>query len=127
MPRLGRVWRILIGGGPQPDLDRGDVDGAPEDELAFVGAHRDPTEVLELVDRPFDRVALRVGLRVERRWPPTGRALGGSGLLLVGLLRNRRCDPASAQVSAGRAVGVGLVGQQPVGAGPGPPWPRPED
>jgi hypothetical protein len=113
---LGRVWWILVDGGPQPDLDRGDVDGAPEDELAFVGAHCDRAEVLELVDRSFHGVALLVGLRVERRWPSTRRALRGAGLLLVGLLRNRRGDPASTQVSADLPVGVGLVGQQSVGA-----------
>lgn len=35
---LGRVWRILLDGVAQPDLDRRDVDGALEDELALVGA-----------------------------------------------------------------------------------------
>src|SRR4051794_3994138 len=103
---------------PEPDLDRGDVDGALEDELAFVGAHRDCPEVLELVDRPFDGVALLVGLAVKHWWPSTGRALGEAGLLLIGLLRDRRLDPASPQVKAGLAVGVRLVGQQPIGSGP---------
>src|SRR3954452_24714142 len=83
--RLGRVCPILVGGMPEPDLDRGDVDGALEDELAFVGAHRDCPEVLELVDRPFDGVALLVGRAVKHRWPSTGRALGEAGLLLIGL------------------------------------------
>src|SRR5688500_3378345 len=103
---------------PEPDLDRGDVDGALEDELALIGAHRDCPEVLELVYRPFDGVALLVGLAVEHWWPSTGRALGEAGLLLIGLLRYRRLDPASPQVTAALAAGVSLVGQQPIGSGP---------
>src|SRR5205823_6654530 len=98
---LGRVCPILVDGVPQPDLDRCDVDGALEDELAFVGAHRDTAEVLELVDRPFDGVALLVELAVERRWPATRRASGEAGLLLIALLGNRCLDPASPQVNAG--------------------------
>src|SRR5688572_30015454 len=115
---LGRVCPILVGGMPEPDLDRGDVDRALEDELALIGAHRDCPEVLELVDRPFDGVALLVGLAVEHWWPSTGRALGEAGLLLIGLLRDRRLDPASPQVNAALAAGVSLVGQQPIGSGP---------
>src|SRR3954465_11187827 len=95
---LGSVSPILACGVAEPDLDRGNVDGAAEDELAFVGAHRDRAEVHELVDRSFHRVALLVGLRVERRWPPTGRALRNTGLLLIGLLRSRGYDAASVQV-----------------------------
>src|SRR3954466_5963338 len=111
---LGSVSRILAGGVAEPDLDRADVDGAAEDELAFVGAHRDRAEVLELVDRPLHRVPLLVALRVEARWRATGGALRGAGLLLIGLFRNRRLDAASMQASADLPVGVGLVAQQPV-------------
>jgi hypothetical protein len=44
----------------EPDLDRGDVDGALEDELAFVGAHGDRAERLELVVCALDGVALEI-------------------------------------------------------------------
>jgi hypothetical protein len=46
-----------------------------EDELAFVGAHGERAERLELVEGPLDGVALLVGLRVERRWSPAGGSL----------------------------------------------------
>ena len=111
----------------EPDLDRGDVDGAAEDELALVGAHGHRTEALELVVGAFDGVANLVGLGVERERPPTAGALRGTGLELVALLRDRRLDPASAQVRADLAVRVRLVRQQPVRAGPGPTTPGPAD
>jgi hypothetical protein len=44
----------LVDGVAEPDLDRGDVDGAAEDELAFVRAHRDRAELLELADGALD-------------------------------------------------------------------------
>ncbi len=74
-------------------------------------------KVLELVDRPFDGVALLVGLAVERRWPSTGRASAEAGLPLIGLFRDRRLDPASPQVNAGLAARVRRVGQQSIGSG----------
>jgi hypothetical protein len=56
-PRLGRVCRILLGGVAEPDLDRGDVDGALVDELAFIGAGGHGAELLELVECAFGGVA----------------------------------------------------------------------
>ena len=119
-PPLGSVSRILVGGVAEPNLDRGDVDGASEDKLSFVGAHRDRAELLEPADGALDGVALLVGLGVERRWSSAARPLAGAGLLLVGLLRTGRNDPASPQLNSDLAGGVGLVGQRPVRSGPRP-------
>jgi len=79
---------------PQPDPDRGDVDGAAVDEVAFVVAGSDRPGSAEFVDRPLDNVAILVRLGVERRRPATfSAALTGGDL--VGLLRDRGPDPAA--------------------------------
>jgi len=75
---------------------------------------------LELVDGPFDNVALLVDLAVEPRWPPTRAASPQPVLLLVRGFGDGGLDPASAQVGADRAAGVGLVAQHSTGSGPGP-------
>src|SRR4051794_2565427 len=110
---LGRVSWIFLGRVAEPDLDRGDVDGAVEDELTLVGAHGYGAEGLELVIGALDGVASLVGLGVERGWPPTRRALRQAGFLLVALLRDGGLDPTTPQEGADRAVRVRLVGQQP--------------
>jgi hypothetical protein len=89
----------LAGGVAEPDLDRGDVDRAAEDELALVDSQRDSPEVPKLADRPLDGVAFLVGLGVERRWPPAGRSLDGAGLCwsafsgIVAVIRRLRSSP----------------------------------
>lgn len=124
-PHLGRVCRILLGWIAEPDLDRGDVDGALVDELAFVGAGGHGAELLELVECAFGGVAGFVFLGVERGGTTTVRALGRADGLLVALLGDGGFDPASPQVGADLAVGVRLVGEQPIGSGPGPARPGP--
>lgn len=59
-PALGRFCWILFDRVGEPDLDRGDVDGAIADELTFVGTHGDRAERLELVVCALDGVALLV-------------------------------------------------------------------
>jgi len=104
----------------EPDPDRGEVDGSAEGVVTFVvsGGHR-PVG-FELVDGAFDDVALLVGLGVEPGWSPTRAASPQPVLLLVRGFGDGGLDPASAQVGADRAAGVGLVAQHSTGSGPGP-------
>ncbi len=71
----------------QPDDQRGDRRRAEVDVTALVVARGDRAKLLELVDRPFDGVALLVALGVEARWPPSARSFAPAGGLGVGLLR----------------------------------------
>lgn len=105
----------------EPDSDRGDIDGAVEDVLAFVVAGGHGAELFELVDAAFDNVAAFVGLGVECGWPPALTAPPGSVGLLAGPFGNDGLDPASAQLGADGPAGVGLVSEQPVGSGAGRP------
>src|SRR3954469_3926002 len=104
----------------EPDSDRGEVDCSAERVVAFVvsGGHR-PVG-LELVDGAFDDVALLVGFGVEPGWPPTRAAPPEPVPLLVRGFGDGGLDPASAQVGADPAAGVGLVAQHSTGSGPGP-------
>jgi hypothetical protein len=68
----------------EPDLDRGDVDGAAVDVVAFVVAGGHGSVALELVDAAFDGVALFVALGVEFGWPPAVAAAVAPVVLLVG-------------------------------------------
>src|SRR5215213_2735224 len=116
-------WSLSRGssdGVAEPDPDRGEVDGSAECVVAFVvaGGHR-PVG-FELVDGAFDDVALLVGFAVEHRWPPALAAAAEPVLLLVGGFGDGGLDPASAQVGADPAAGVGLIAQHPAGSGP---WP----
>src|SRR3954449_3010445 len=116
-------WSLSRGssdGVAEPDPDRGEVDGSAECVVAFVvaGGHR-PVG-FELVDGAFDDVALLVGFGVEHRWPPALAAAAEPVLLLIRGFGDGGLDPASAQVGADPAAGVGLVAQHPAGSGP---WP----
>ena len=104
----------------EPDPDRGEVDRSAECVVALVvaGGHR-PVG-LELVDAALHDVALLVDLAVEPGWPPALGAQPASVLLLVRGFGDGGLDPASAQVGADRAAGVGLIAQHPAGSGP---WP----
>jgi hypothetical protein len=53
----------------------------------------------EPIDAAFHRVTLLVDLRVEGWWPAALGPLGLAVRVLVGLARNGRLDPATAQVS----------------------------
>src|SRR3954453_20111659 len=116
-------WSLSRGssdGVAEPDPDRGEVDGSAECVVAFVvsGGHR-PVG-LELVDGAFDDVALLVDLAVEPGGPPARAAPAQPVVLLVRGFGDGGLDPASAQVGADRAAGVGLVAQHSAGSGP---WP----
>jgi hypothetical protein len=93
----------------QPDDRRSNCGGAEVDVAALVVAGGDRAELLELVDRPFDGVALLVALGVEARWPTSARTFAPAGGLGVGLLRDSVCDAASPQVPANKAIAVRLV------------------
>ena len=84
----------------EPDSDRGDVDGAVEDVLAFVvaGGHR--AELCELVDTALDDIAYLVRLGVELGWSPTLVAQTGAVGLLVGSFRDGGFDATVTQVGA---------------------------
>src|SRR5882757_339722 len=80
----------------QPDDQRSSRGGAEVDVAALVVAGGDRAELLELVDRPFDGVALLVALGVEARWPPSARSFAPAGGLGVGFSRDGvRCRVAS--------------------------------
>jgi hypothetical protein len=49
IPGLGRVSWIFADWVAEPDLDRGDVNGASVDVVAFVGAHGHCAEALSLL------------------------------------------------------------------------------
>ena len=57
-----------------PDADRGDVDGALVDALAFVVTGGDGAELLELAEAAFDGVAFLVPASVECRRAAAGAA-----------------------------------------------------
>jgi hypothetical protein len=57
----------------EPDLDRGDVNGASVDIVAFVGAHGHCAESLELVEGTLGGVAIFAGDRIEGRRPQFDR------------------------------------------------------
>src|SRR5712672_662193 len=92
--RLGRVSWIFVDGVAEPDLDRGDVNGAPVDVVAFVGAHGHCAERLELAGGTLGGVAIFAGDRVEGRWPPAFAAPFDAVGDLVGWLGDGRGDPA---------------------------------
>ena len=93
----------------QPDDQRGDRRRAEVDVAALGVARGDRAKLLELVDRPFDGVALLVALGVEARWPPAVRTFALAGGLGVGLLQDGVRDTSSPQVPANEAVAVRLV------------------
>src|SRR4051794_13177123 len=93
---------------------------APIHVVALIVAGGHGPELLELVDAPLGGVALLVPLRVEVRWPATAGALRAPVGVLVGLTRDGRLDPATAQVAPIPAGGVRLVGQHPLRAHPRP-------
>src|SRR5271169_5257004 len=107
-----------MGHGAKPDPDRGDVDGPAPYEVAFVEPGGDCAVLAELAERSLDGVALLVSSGIEGGRPPAGAATPQPAADLVGGLRNRRLDPAAAQVRADRGAGVGLVAQHPPGPGP---------
>jgi hypothetical protein len=76
--------------------------------------------VFELADGPLYDIPLFVPLLVEARRPSTAFATLDAMLRLVRLLRNDVPDPATAQVTAGPAVAVRLIGTHAVGRGSGP-------
>jgi hypothetical protein len=51
----------------EPDPDRGHIDGAAPDEIAFVIPGGDGAVLAELAEGPLDRVALLIGSGVEGR------------------------------------------------------------
>jgi hypothetical protein len=86
----------LSGQVAEPGLDGGYVNGGVVHVLAFVVAGRDGAELFELVERPFDGVALLVAVGVEGVRASAGRPAASPVGLLVGLLRDRCGDPAPA-------------------------------
>src|SRR5690348_12663649 len=66
-------------------------------------------------------MALLVDLRVEGRWPPTGRALPAPVGGLVVLDRDGGLDLPSPQVGPVAFRAVSLIAQDPPRSGPGPP------
>lgn len=77
------------------------------------------TVLAQFVDGAFDGVALLVGVLVEGGSPPAVRSAFLAVADLIGRFGDRRGDPAAAQVGPDRLAGVGLVGQEASGAGPG--------
>src|ERR1700733_4325289 len=96
----------------QPDDQRGNRRRAEVDVAALVVAGGDRAKLPELVDRPFDGVALLVALGVEARWPPSARSFAPAGGLGVGLLRDGVRDTSSPQVPANEAVAVVVCGDR---------------
>jgi len=101
----------------EPDADGGDVHAAAVDEVALVVAGCHGPVLAQLVDGPLDGVALFVQFRVEGWWPPAALATAPPVGGLVGWLGDDGGDVPAAQGRAGRLAGVGLIGQQPTGAG----------
>jgi hypothetical protein len=93
------------------------VDGGfvAQGELVVAGGHG--AELFEQVDAALDGVAGFVSDSLEQWWPAAGRSFLAAVGLLVGLDRDGGTDSASAQVGTVGVAGVGLVGQDPVGAG----------
>lgn len=116
---LERVPRRSRDGTAEPDADGGHVDGAAVDDVAFVVSGDDGAVLAELVDGPFDRVALLAGLGVERGRAAAFATLAEPGLDLNGGLGDDCLDPAPPQGAADRPAGVCLAGQYPAGPGPG--------
>jgi len=105
----------------EPDGDRGDVDGAAVDVVAFVEAGCDCAVAAQLVDGSFDDVPQAVGVDVVGDGPAAGAAASFAVAGLVSRFRDDGLDAASAQVRADAAAGVGLVGQDAAGARAGAP------
>lgn len=104
----------------QPLVDGGDVEGGfvSGGELVVAGGHG--SVVFELVDAAFDGVTLSVEGGVEAGWPAAFGAFGAAVGVLVGFAGDGGLDATAAQVGAVGGRGVGLVGEHPVGSGPGP-------
>jgi len=96
-PALGRVPRRSCDGVSEPDADGGHVDDAAVDEVRFVVPGGDGAVLAELVNGPFDRVALLVGFAVERGRAAAFATLAEPGLDLIGGLGDGRLDPAPPQ------------------------------
>ena len=79
-----------------------------------------PPVLAKPAEGALDGVALLVGDGVERGRPPAPAAAPEAVADLVGGFGDGGLDAASPQVSAGRPAGVGLVGQDLAGPGPGP-------
>jgi len=103
-----------------PDPDRGNIDGSAEHVVTFVVTGGEGAVPLEFVDGAFDDVAQLVALGVELRCSPALVAPAEPVAALVGRFRDGCPDPASPQVRADGAAGVGLVAQHLGGSGP---WP----
>src|SRR4051794_15933823 len=95
-------------------------DGASVHVVALVVAGGHGPGVPELVDSPFNGVALPVADLVEYWWPSTPAALADSGVGLVIFDRDHRLDAPQREVLTDRAGGIRLVSQGVVGSGPGP-------
>jgi hypothetical protein len=81
----------------------GEVDGAAEDELTLVGAHRDPAELLERGDGALGGVGLSVGLHAHA--PAAGRQA-------VQRLTWRQVPRAGCPPSTPRGPPLGLGGRR---------------
>src|SRR5918993_2812672 len=88
--------------------DRSDLDHGQVVDLALLIAGRDPTELLELVDRALHPVAFSIGRLVKARLTP-----------LVRLGRDHRPDATAPQVAPHAGVAVALVTSHRFGSQPG--------
>jgi len=93
---LGRVPWMGFDRVSEPDPDRGDVEGALVDVLAFVVAGGHGPGDPQLVDRPLDDVAPLVGLGVEGRGSAAAAAASGQAGLGSGGFGDGGLDPAPA-------------------------------
>jgi len=81
---------------PEPDPDRGHVNGPAPDEVALVIPGGHGAVLAELAERPLDHVALPVGDRVEGGRAAAFAAAPEPVAGLVGGLGDGRRDPAPA-------------------------------
>jgi len=114
------VSRRSWDGVAEPDADRGDVDGAAPNKVAFVELGGDGPVLAELADGPFDGVALLVDGRVEGRWSAALAAPAGASWRPGQRARQCCLDAAPAQVSPGPALEYTLSPSvRPGGSGDG--------
>src|SRR5690606_5596236 len=115
--RLGRVDPV----GFDPDERGSQADRGPIVAGEFVGAHRDPAPLFELVEAALDDVSTLVPLLL------LGAEIDRPALLLPAVrnlivtLRDGRRDPSRSQPCAVRFRRVSLVRQHTVGPSPRPP------